>query len=58
MATAHMSTLKGIFVFSATIVGEGILALPVVASEPGFPPLAAMIVILAAVSGLSWFVEW
>jgi tyrosine-specific transport protein len=48
-----ITTPRGIFVFAATIVGAGILALPVVASEAGFLPLAAMIVGLAAVSALS-----
>ena len=48
-----ITTTRGIFVFAATIVGAGILALPVVASEAGFLPLAAMIVGLAAVSALS-----
>lgn len=50
-----ISTLKGIFLFSSTIVGAGILALPLAASEAGFLPLAAMIVLLAVVSAFSGF---
>ena len=48
-----ISTLKGVFLFSSTIIGAGILALPIVASRSGFPPLVAMIVVMAAVSALS-----
>jgi tyrosine-specific transport protein len=48
-----ISTARGTFVFAATIVGAGILALPVVASEAGFLPLATMIIALAGVSVLS-----
>jgi amino acid permease len=40
-----ISTSKGLFLFSSTIIGAGILALPVVASQVGFLPLAAMIVV-------------
>jgi amino acid permease len=53
MAAARLSTARGIFVFSSTIIGAGILALPVVASAAGFPPLAVMILIMAVVSVLS-----
>jgi amino acid permease len=42
-----ISTPKGLFLFSSTIIGAGILALPVVASQAGFLPLAAMIVVYA-----------
>jgi amino acid permease len=48
-----VSTLKAIFLFSSTIIGAGILALPVAAAEAGFAPLAAMIVFVAVVSGFS-----
>jgi len=48
-----ISTLKGIFLFSSTIIGAGILALPIVASHAGLPPLAAMIVVMAVVSTFS-----
>ena len=51
--TRSMSTAKGVFLFGSTIIGGGILALPVVASHVGFIPLAAMIVVIAAVSAFS-----
>ena len=50
-----ISTLKGIFLFSSTIIGAGILALPIAAEEAGFLPLAAMIVLVAVVSAFSGF---
>ncbi|MGH8093457.1 MAG: aromatic amino acid transport family protein [Chthoniobacterales bacterium] len=50
-----ISTLKATFLFSSTIVGAGILALPIAAEEAGFLPLAAMIVLLAVVSAFSGF---
>jgi tyrosine-specific transport protein len=53
--TKSMSTSKGIFLFSSTIIGAGILALPVAASHAGFLPLAAMIVAIAVVSSFSGF---
>ena len=49
----RISTWKGVFLFASTIVGAGILALPVIASKAGFLPLAAMIVVLAGVASLS-----
>ena len=49
----RISTSKGVFLFASTIVGAGILALPVIASKAGFFPLAAMIVVLAGVASLS-----
>ena len=48
-----ISVTKAILVFSSTIIGAGILALPVAAAEAGFIPLAAMLVILAVVAVLS-----
>jgi len=48
-----ISTPKGIFLFSSTIVGAGILALPVAAAEAGFIPLAIMLLAVGAVSILS-----
>ncbi|HEV8017940.1 MAG TPA: aromatic amino acid transport family protein [Steroidobacteraceae bacterium] len=53
MAAARLSTARGILVFSSTIIGAGILALPVIASGAGFLPLAVMIFIMAVVSALS-----
>ena len=50
-----MTTTKAIFLFASTIVGAGILALPVVASHAGFLPLATMLVAIAVVSSLSGF---
>jgi amino acid permease len=47
------STAKGVFLFSSTIIGAGILAPPIVASQAGFPPLAAMSVAMAVVSAFS-----
>jgi amino acid permease len=48
-----MSTSRGIFLFSSTIVGAGILALPVVAWHAGFLPLAAMLVAIGVLSSFS-----
>lgn len=50
-----MTPLRAIFIFSSTIVGAGILALPVVASHVGFIPLATMLVAIAVVSSFSGF---
>jgi tyrosine-specific transport protein len=50
-----ISTLKAIFLFSSTIIGAGILALPIAAEEAGFLPLASMIVLVAVVSAFSGF---
>jgi hypothetical protein len=35
----EISTIKGVFVFAATIIGAGILALPVAAAKTGFFPM-------------------
>ncbi len=51
--TKSMSTAKGTFLFGSTIIGAGILALPVAASHTGFIPLAAMILLVGGVSSLS-----
>jgi tyrosine-specific transport protein len=48
----EISTIKGIFVFAATIIGAGILALPVAAAATGLVP---MLVILLVVGGVSVF---
>jgi amino acid permease len=48
-----LSTSGGIFLFASTIIGAGILALPIVAFKAGFFPLASMIVAIAAVSAFS-----
>lgn len=37
--TDEISTLKGVFVFSATIIGAGILALPVAGATTGLFPM-------------------
>src|SRR5215472_1739797 len=50
-----MTPLRAVFIFSSTIVGAGILALPVVASHAGFIPLAVMLVAIAVVSSFSGF---
>jgi len=43
----------GIFTFSATIIGAGILALPIAASRSGFLPLAANLIVIGVVSIIS-----
>ena len=53
--TRSLSTSGGIFLFASTIIGAGILALPIVAFKAGFLPLASMIVAIAAVSAFSGF---
>jgi len=50
-----VSTSKAVFLFSSTIVGAGILALPVVAWQAGFLPLAAMLIAVAVLSSFSGF---
>ena len=52
-ASRSISTIEGIFLFSSTIIGAGILALPVVAFEEGSLPFAAMILCMAPVSFFS-----
>ncbi len=42
----EVSMLKGIFVFSATIIGAGILALPIAAANAGlFPTLLILVIV-------------
>jgi amino acid permease len=48
----EISPIKGVFVFAATIIGAGILALPVAAAKTGFFP---MLLILLVVGGVSIF---
>ncbi|MBR9691011.1 amino acid permease [Candidatus Woesearchaeota archaeon] len=46
----EVTPLKGIFVFSATIIGAGILALPLVADTSGLLPLLTVLIIIGIVS--------
>lgn len=46
----EVSTLKGIFLFAATIIGAGILALPIAAANSGLFPIIFVLVIIAAMS--------
>ena len=46
----EISPLKGIFVFSATIIGAGILALPIAAASAGLFPMILILVIIGAMS--------
>jgi tyrosine-specific transport protein len=48
----QISIIKGVFVFAATIIGAGILALPVAAATTGLVP---MLLILLVVGGVSVF---
>lgn len=49
----YISPAKGIFVFSSTIIGAGILALPIAATQSGFPPLLAVLLAIAVVAMFS-----
>ncbi len=49
----EVSTLKGIFVFAATIIGAGILALPIAAASAGLFPTILILVVIGAVSVFS-----
>ncbi|MBW2641590.1 MAG: hypothetical protein JRE10_15905, partial [Deltaproteobacteria bacterium] len=49
----EISTIKGVFVFAATIIGAGILALPVAAAKTGFFPMLLLLLIVGAVSVFS-----
>jgi tyrosine-specific transport protein len=49
----EISTLKGVFVFAATIIGAGILALPVASSTTGLLPMLLILLIVGAVSVFS-----
>jgi amino acid permease len=44
----EISTIKGVFVFAATIIGAGILALPVAAAKTGFSPMLLILLVVAA----------
>ncbi len=46
----EISTLKGIFVFAATIIGAGILALPIAAASSGLFPMILILVVIGTVS--------
>lgn len=46
----EISTIKGVFVFAATIIGAGILALPVAAATTGFMPMLLILLIVGVVS--------
>ena len=46
----EVSTLKGVFVFAATIIGAGILALPVAAADAGLFPTILILVTIGAMS--------
>ncbi len=46
----EVSTLKGILVFAATIIGAGILALPIAAADAGLFPMLLILVIIGAMS--------
>ncbi len=48
-----VSTLKGIFVFSATIIGAGILALPIAGAVAGLLPTILILLLIGAVSVFS-----
>ncbi|MBR9676837.1 amino acid permease [Candidatus Woesearchaeota archaeon] len=45
-----VTPLKGVFVFSATIIGAGILALPLVAAGSGLIPLILVLIVIGVVS--------
>jgi len=49
----EISTIKGVFVFAATIIGAGILALPVAAAKTGFFPMLLLLLVVGAVSVFS-----
>ena len=51
--TDEISTIKGVFVFAATIIGAGILALPVAAAKTGFFPMLLLLLVVGAVSVFS-----
>ncbi|MBR9675576.1 amino acid permease [Candidatus Woesearchaeota archaeon] len=46
----NITTLKGVFIFSATIIGAGILALPLKAATSGFLPLLLILLIVGVIS--------
>ncbi len=49
----EISPVKGVFVFAATIIGAGILALPVAAAKTGFFPMLLILLVVGAVSVFS-----
>ena len=49
----EITTLKGVFLFSATIIGAGILALPIAAATAGLFPMILILLIIGAVSVFS-----
>ena len=51
--TDEISTIKGVFVFAATIIGAGILALPVAAAKTGFFPMLLILLVVGVVSVFS-----
>lgn len=46
----NISRIRGTYTFSATIIGAGILALPVAAAQSGFLPLLAILILVAVIS--------
>jgi len=51
--TDEISTIKGVFVFAATIIGAGILALPVAGSTTGLFPMLLILLVVGSVSVFS-----
>ena len=51
--SSGVNTLKGIFVFSATIIGAGILALPIAGAVAGLLPTILILLLIGAVSVFS-----
>jgi amino acid permease len=51
--TDEISIIKGVFVFAATIIGAGILALPVAATTTGFMPMLLILLVVGVVSVFS-----
>jgi len=49
----EISTIKGVFVFAATIIGAGILALPVAAATTGLFPMLLILLVVGAISVFS-----
>ncbi len=53
LMSGGVSTWKGIFVFSATIIGAGILALPIAGAVAGLMPTILILLLIGAVSVFS-----
>jgi tyrosine-specific transport protein len=51
--TDEINTIKGVFVFAATIIGAGILALPVAAATTGLLPMLLILLVVGTVSVFS-----